>query len=94
MQPAGDFDRDPELLQFTLRDMALVVYGISVVLAAARAGARIDLAPGHLALGTGLAIYFGGCLALWADRKTAAVVLMLLALGAILLGGIQCGGFH
>jgi hypothetical protein len=93
VRPVGDFDREPQVLQFTLRDVALAIYGIGVILAVGRAGARTDLAPGHLALGAGLAIYLGGCLALWADRKTTAVIAMLFALGIILLGAAQCGGF-
>ena len=94
MQPDRDLDRESNLWQFTLRDAAAAVYGLAVILAVSRAVERADMAPGHLALGTGVAIYFGGCLALWIRRLIAAVVLMLLGLVILLAGALQCGGFR
>lgn len=94
MQPDPDLDRQPGLWQFTLRDMAAAIYGLAVILAFSRAVGRADLGPGHLALGTGLAIYVGGCLALWIRRLVVAVVLMLLGLAILIAGALQCGGFR
>jgi hypothetical protein len=62
-------------------------------LALGRAADHPDIGPGQKTLVAGLAVYVGGFLAIWANRQSMAILLMLSGLAVVLVGALMCGGF-
>jgi hypothetical protein len=79
-------------MQFTLRDVALAIFLLGAVLALGRFN-QPGLGAGQKTLLTGMTFYLGGFLALWADRRSTGITLMLGGLVVVLIGAVICGGF-
>ena len=76
------------LTQFSVGDLAVVVFFLAVAFAIG----RIDhdhTAGKTFVSGSGLCL--GGFVSLWSKRYAASIVLMLGGLGVILIGALICG---
>ena len=65
MRPRDGLKRDCSSFQFTLRMLTIAMYALAVFLAICRRVIHPGDDAGQLTLTLGLALYLGGCVALW-----------------------------